>query len=687
VIFKTIKDKIDLKTYLSKYLKFNKDFALCPFHEEKTPSFFCKDGDTSFHCFSCGISGDIFDFIEKHLGYSKMDAIKLLAEELGVRLNEGDQKYAKDVQELQEKNIRIVSQFKANISQAEQYLVSRAISSEMSNRFDIGYDPSRNAIYFPIRNRHNKIVGGSFRYIVPADGQPKYRNTASDVYGYFKKSEILYNLASARNEIKKKNTLYIVEGYVDVISLVQIGLDNSVGMLGSYITKEQATILKEFINQDCQIVLIPDNDEAGRKSIEKNYLLLRAFFSENSIKVAQMPDDNKDFNEYFVKVKAKYPDVELNYLYEDFEFVRNPIFAEIELVRQIVSEENLDVQQQYIRIKKFIETIRKNPIIYESCLDELSKLWNKKREIIESYFGNVKDITTTTFVSDIMEMVDKYTYFVKNVDNQRIKLGYKDLNRMIRGINPGEVLFITGRASVGKTAFILNLLSKITKNQNVNALFFSLEQQSEQIAERMLAMANNRFAWEIEKMFKEDDAEITDVIRKYIDEFKGICVVDKDSLTIENIEQIILHNNILKTPAQIVAIDYLGYIKTPHSDNPYVATSNLAKELKALAKRLNIVLIVLNQLSREGGSGGVPVTMRMSRDSGVIEESADVLLGMWRPDLAEGLTQQEKDNLVKEGNFHIEVLKNRSGRTGKVTLHLNHETLRLSDIVWTQAGV
>ena len=108
----------------------------------------------------------------------------------------------------------------------------------------------------------------------------------------------------------------------------------------------------------------------------------------------------------------------------------------------------------------------------------------------------------------------------------------------------------------------------------------------------------------------------------------------------------------------------------------YEQTSRTARELKTFAKRHQVALVVLCQVDREGGNGGVPVTLRMARDSGVVEESADYLLGLWRPELAEGLSKTER--LAFRGQFVIRVLKNRSGPAPKtVTLHFDPTSLRI----------
>jgi len=675
MIFQAIKQKVNLLTYLKKYMEFdNTGHALCPFHGDvKTRSFYVKDEqDDKWYCFGCGAGGDIFDFVERYHNYSKTDAMKSLAQEFGVKLSEEDSKTAKAVQELQEKNKRIVENAKSQLNErAMTYLKERGIEQRTIEFFEIGYFGNNiDAIYIPIKEKFGKTVGGSLRFLAP-DADPKYKNASSDKYDFFKKREILYGLPAIRNKIKDR--LYIVEGYFDVMSAWQAGFETTVGILGSIFTKDQVTILSETISNEISIVLVPDNpkiDKAGRENLMRNYQLLRMFLPNNPIHIALFPDlagdvACKDFNDYINNGS-------------DFNFMTKTKHVETYLVRQIAEAET-DKQKQFLQIKKFLETIH-SPIIKAEVMDELADIWGKPTEVIENYFKTNIDDVNTVGIYGILDLSDKYEIFIKNSSKIRIHFSYRGLDKDIRGLNPGELMFVMARSGVGKTAFVLNLLKNITKHQDVNALLFSLEQQGEQIFERSLSISSGLEAYEIEQMFLNGSEGLPAILRTLQSDFGKIYTIDKDSLTIEQIEKLIIQTNMVKQPVQVVAIDYMGYIKHKYLGDPYVSTSIIAKELKALAKRLRVALIVLLQLNREGGTGGTPVTIRMARDSGVVEESGDIVLGLWRNDLVEGLDEAKKLILDKVCQMYVGILKNRAGAGGAIfKLNFEKPILRITD--------
>jgi len=136
-------------------------------------------------------------------------------------------------------------------------------------------------------------------------------------------------------------------------------------------------------------------------------------------------------------------------------------------------------------------------------------------------------------------------------------------------------------------------------------------------------------------------------------------------------------SDLWREPLRLVLVDYMGLIGSRRPTSPDEHMSSVARELKDLAKRHHVALVVLCQVDREGGSGGEPITLRMARDSGAIEEAADSLLGIWRPELREGLTKEKR--LELRGQFKVRVLKNRGGPAPRtVTLHFEDTTLRIT---------
>jgi replicative DNA helicase len=231
------------------------------------------------------------------------------------------------------------------------------------------------------------------------------------------------------------------------------------------------------------------------------------------------------------------------------------------------------------------------------------------------------------------------------------KTGFNILDAAITCFNQGEVLTVAGRSGTLKTTFGLTLAKRYIKNLNTSCLFVSLEMNASglffRIANQTLSSCvnhpytgNETYNILINEGFKETITMSNE----------NMLFVDKDSLTIKQIEQYLLLARD-KHQIDLLVIDYIGYIKDPEKGTNYEKISRIAKDIKGLAKRQNIRIILLCQTSRAGGDGTEEVKLHHLRDSGAIEESADIILGLWHA--------KEKDRL------HSELLKCRHGERGK----------------------
>lgn len=262
----------------------------------------------------------------------------------------------------------------------------------------------------------------------------------------------------------------------------------------------------------------------------------------------------------------------------------------------------------------------------------------------------------------------------------RITLGYSALDVVLRGIAPGEVMTILGRTGVGKTAWALNLIEGMTASGALPTLLFSLEQPALEIFERMASLTVGWPGREIEERTRTEDPE---VVRRLLDvaaRWDHVVVVERPC-TIEDADKLVEQakaKEFWSTPLKLVVVDYLGLIAPRRPGlSPYEHMSATARDVKGLAKRHRISVIALGQVHREGGTGGEPVTLTMARESGVVEEAADYLLGIWRPELQEGLTKEKRAAL--RGQFKVRVLKNRHGPAPRtVALRFEPTNLRVT---------
>jgi len=299
--------------------KSGKDYkACCPFHDEKTPSFYVVPAKGFYNCFGCGESGDVFAFLTKHHGLSFVDAVKHVAAASGVEIREVSRGQTGEdpFRHLYEANAFARMFFQdllwdeATGGPATAYLEERGIDRETAERFGIGYAPDawrglleaashhgigeevlievglvtrsekrkdsydrfRGRLIFPIESLAGKVVGFGGRVLgAGREGTPKYVNSPeSPIYH---KGGILYGLSWAKNAIRRRETALMVEGYMDVVSLAVAGFDNAVAPLGTAVTSDQVALLHRFTSR---IDLLFDGDAAGLKATFKAADLLLA---------------------------------------------------------------------------------------------------------------------------------------------------------------------------------------------------------------------------------------------------------------------------------------------------------------------------------------------------------------------------------------------------------------------------
>jgi len=289
--------------------KSGKDYkACCPFHEEKTPSFYVVPAKGFYKCFGCGESGDVFSFLIKRLGLDFVDAVKHAAQRSGVEIREvtKGQQEEDPFRHLYEANAFARVFFQDCLwddqlgQEARAYLEKRGIDRETAERFSLGfapdewralreaaahhgigdetllevglltqseksqepYDRFRGRITFAIESLGGKVLGFGGRVLDSGrEGAPKYVNSPeSPIYH---KGQVLYGLSWAKNSIRRADTALLVEGYMDTVSLAAAGFENAVAPLGTAMTTEQAALLRRYTQK---VHILFDSDPAGLKA-------------------------------------------------------------------------------------------------------------------------------------------------------------------------------------------------------------------------------------------------------------------------------------------------------------------------------------------------------------------------------------------------------------------------------------
>lgn len=622
--------------------------ACCPFHDEKTPSFTVYPETQDFHCFGCQANGTVIDYIMYRIGTkSASEAILYISQHYQIHLDDVDMESIKQrKKKIDQKKAKATNYYK-QYKQANEYLKSRGFVPDTTKTFGIGYDKEKHAIAIPFLNTHGEVVGNTLRFL-ESDG-PKYINDADDEV--FQKSHLLYGLDKARKAADKQ--LYIVEGYLDVLSIHQMGFP-SVAYCSASLTDGQVDLLKNYIRPKTKIYLVPDNDKTGKESAVKNLDKLRSKL-QNKISVIELPNGIKDANDLLVAGRAV------------DEIAPTP--TDLYLLKQEL-DKCLEITDEYEVSYQFGQKI-KNEMLKQTLAKYLSERWGETLDQVSRHMNtNTPTAAKASNLISFTEAFVKYTKEVVEGDGRIVRYQYDELDELIpKGMRKAELLYILGRSGSGKTTFANNVKYNAFYHQKKNVLDFSLELSDTAMIPQFLQKHMKWTEKQIEQLVKGTISYPQEVgaLQRAMDE--RYRIIDKP-VSLEDIrENIRLANEeIFATPVDLVVIDYFGMIRLPGKDSPYNERSDLARGLKDVAKEFNCTIMCLTQANRDGGAdGSSPLSLQSARDTGAIEESADYVLGIYRPGINPELDPNEKVLVEKE--MRIQVLKARWGRLGEALLH------------------
>ncbi len=316
-VIEEVRARNDIVDVVSGYVRLQKKganhFGLCPFHNEKSPSFSVSQGKQMYYCFGCGAGGNVITFLQQYENASFQEAVKMLADRAGIKLPEAEYSEAARAKENHRARLLAVNKeaakyfyYQLRAPQGKQgltYLKNRQLSEETIHKFGLGFanktsdDLSRylkekgfsdallqeagvstfderygvhdkfwNRVIFPIQDINHRVIGFGGR--VMGDGTPKYLNSPETPV--FDKSRNLYGLNFARSS--RKNQFILCEGYMDVISMHQAGFTQAVASLGTAFTTGQASLLKRYAEE---VLLAYDSDGAGIKAALRAIGILR----------------------------------------------------------------------------------------------------------------------------------------------------------------------------------------------------------------------------------------------------------------------------------------------------------------------------------------------------------------------------------------------------------------------------
>jgi DNA primase len=343
-----IVSRIDIIEIVNSFVKLRKRgtnyIGLCPFHNEKSPSFTVSPSKEIYKCFGCGRSGNAISFLMEHEKYSYVEALKWLAAKYNVEIQEQETSPEFKVQQQTADSLYIINKFaqqffsdtlfdtEEGLNVGMSYLKERGFREETIKRFELGYNPEardtfskaaiekqfnkdllkkaglvverenslqdnyRGRVIFPIHNQSGKVTGFGARLIRKNDKAPKYINTPENEI--YVKSKILYGSWFARQAIDKNDECLLVEGYTDVVSLHQAGIENVVASGGTSLTPDQLRLIKKYTSN---LTILYDGDAAGVKAAMRGLDL--ALEEGLNVQLALLPD-NEDPDSYVNKYGA-----------------------------------------------------------------------------------------------------------------------------------------------------------------------------------------------------------------------------------------------------------------------------------------------------------------------------------------------------------------------------------------------
>ena len=538
-IIEEVRQANDIIDVISQYIHLKRSgrnyFGLCPFHNEKSPSFSVSPDKQIFHCFGCGVGGNVFTFLMKIEGVNFIEALQMLAERAQIQLPTLSNNVDSIKEELKEK-IYQINEFTANYYHqklylpeskiAQEYIKKRKLSNETLKSFRIGFsgkfdelykelikqgfkereilesglvnkneqgkfiDRYRNRLMFPICDARGKVIAFGGRVL--DDSKPKYINSPENVV--YSKGRHLFGLNVAKKSDTKK--LLIVEGYMDVISLHQRGITNVVAPLGTALTQQQGWLLRKNTEQ---IILSFDSDGAGQTAINRSIEILQNMGCD--IRVLQM-EGAKDPDEYIIK-----------YGNARFQALIDKALSIVEFkVKQL--RKNLDLENTVDKIK-FLNEIAKliakidNSMEREVYIDKIARTYNVSKEAI---YAEVNKLSYADNKGQkILEQAKAPKIHLKSVEKEVPEAIEKRENTILSIVLRGDLsIFQIIKQNILPEDFKSKLNKKIAQkvyeelekgNSNINAIIDDLSEEEQ--SHITMIMAQDDGIEDIEKAIDE----------------------------------------------------------------------------------------------------------------------------------------------------------------------------------------
>ena len=581
-ILEEVRQSNDIVDVISQYVHLKRSgrnfFGLCPFHNEKSPSFSVSPDKQIFHCFGCGVGGNVYTFLTKIEGITFIEAVQMLAQKANIQLPTIENSVDSAKEELKAKVLKVnefaaefyhQNLYKPEAKIAQEYVKKIKLSNEILKSFKIGFsgkfdelyqalhkqgfqekeiletglvnkndngryiDRYRNRLMFPICDARGRVIAFGGRVL--DDSKPKYINSPENIV--YSKGKNLFGLNVAKKgELKK---ILIVEGYMDVISLHQRGITNVVGALGTALTQQQGWLLRK--NSE-QIILGFDSDGAGQTAIIRSVEILKNMGCD--IRILQM-EGAKDPDEYVIK----YGNARFNNLMDKAISI---IEFKAKILKQNLNLENATDKIKFLNeIAKLISNID-NTIEKEVYIEKIAQTYDISQEAI---YAEVNKLTYSNSKGE--KILEKTKTVLKKIKEE------KEVSEAIKNReNTILSLLLTGN---------LNIFQIIKQNIKPDDLKYDL---------------NRKIFKKLYEEFEKGNSNINSIIDMLSEEEQNhITSIMVDDLEIQNYEKAI--DDILQSYEKEKLNERKLEILELLDENPLLEEKkNLEKELSDLIIRL-----------------------------------------------------------------------------------------------------
>ena len=651
-IQETLLNKIDIVDFIGQYTELRKESkgykAKCPLHDgQSDASLWVTPETNSFYCFSCCTGGNAIHFYAQMEGYGYFQAVESLAERYNLQV-ENDKQFMAN-KDVIKRNVVIQQKLVKRLPHVIEYLkVKRMFTEDTINEFGIGYDdvgtwPVQDksgkkvfkGITIPIYDMYNRLIAYGKRRLPGDEQKPKYLNTYD--WDLYHKGKTLFNLNKIHKMVKEQKVVFLTEGFFDVMSFHQQQLP-AVGYCCATLSKDHIRLLNDTFKhiKGLTVVLAADNDAAGIGKIARMRELFQKEAPKMNVRVLLYPDDCKDANDLLIN------NVDIKSLPTEH--------IDLFCVKQILQKYK-DKEQQYSEVESFITTV-KNQLVKADICSTLADYWKQDIKDVKKQFDVVVDNA-----NEILQEFKSANACIKEMEEsilnfEGITTGYQYFDYATKGLSLTDVFFIAARPGIGKTFVGMEIALHMAIRLKLNIVFFSLEMSAAKLYKRIVANVYSLSVEELEEKVKKkemDYGNILDKIKEYL------YIDDNPSVSIDDIEKrvvVINKNNFFKYnngKTQVVLIDYVQMM--PKMSN-FEYFEEKVMSFKPIARRLNVLLIPLSQMSRMVKSWEEPDISNM-KGGGAIEAVADIAWLLWKESENPKISELDRDTMKEKGEDNI----------------------------------